>query len=147
MQLDEVNQKILNELLSNSRQSYRQIAQKTNLSPATVMNRVSALEKEGAIKGYTTMLDYEKLGFEFNVIIEVRVAHGKLHEVEKKLAADYNITSVYDATGDFDVTLIGRFKNRRQLDAYVKKIQTFEHVERTSTKLVLKTIKEEPLKI
>lgn len=147
MQLDDVNQKILNELLQNSRPSYRTIAKKTGLSPATIMTRVTALEKEGVIKGYTTLLDYEKLGFEFNVLIEVRVAHGKLHEVEKKLASDYNVTAVYDATGDFDVTIIGRFKNRRQLDAYVKKIQTFEHVERTSTRLVLKTIKEDSLKL
>jgi len=147
MQLDEVNQKILNALIENSRLSYRQIAKNTMISAATVMNRIKALEGEEIIKGYTTLINYEKLGFEFNVIIEVRVSHGNLADVEKKLALDNNIVAVFDATGDFDITLIGRFKNRRQLDAYIKKIQTFQFIERTSTKLVLKTIKEEPLKL
>jgi DNA-binding Lrp family transcriptional regulator len=147
MELDSIDQKILNALLEDSRLSYRQIAKNTGISAATVMNRVNTLQTNGVIRGFTVLIDYDKLGFEFDVIIEVRVAHGKLHEVKRKLAADYNIVAVYDATGDFDVTLIGRFKNRKQLDAYVKKIQTFEHVERTNTKLILKTIKEEPLKL
>ncbi|MFA6065315.1 MAG: Lrp/AsnC family transcriptional regulator [archaeon] len=147
MQMDDINQKILNALLENSRLSYRQIAKNTGISAATVMNRIKSLEEEGVIKGYSTLIDYDKLGFEFNVIIEVRVSHGNLAEVEKKLSADYNVVAVYDATGDFDVTLIGRFKNRKQLDAYVKKIQTFPNIERTSTRLILKTIKEEPLKL
>ena len=142
-----MDQKILNVLLEDSRLSYRQISQKIGVSTATVMNRVNALTKEGIIRGFTTLIDYDKLGFDFDVIIEVRVAHGKLNEVEKKLAADYNVVAVYDATGDFDVTLIGRFKGRRQLDAFVKKIQTFDFVERTNTKLILRTIKEEPLKL
>jgi DNA-binding Lrp family transcriptional regulator len=145
--MDDINQKILNALLENSRLSYRQIAKNTGISAATVMNRIKSLEEEGVIKGYSTLIDYDKLGFEFNVIIEVRVSHGNLAEVEKKLSADYNVVAVYDATGDFDVTLIGRFKNRKQLDAYVKKIQTFPNIERTSTRLILKTIKEEPLKL
>ena len=147
MEYEVLDIKILNALLENSRNSFRQIAKKVGVSPATVMTHINALEKNGVIKGYSALLDYEKLGFEFNVIIEVKVSHGKLHEVEKKLAEDFNVFAVYDATGEFDTTVIARFRNRRALDAYVKKIQKFEFVERTLTKLILETQKEEPLKL
>ena len=81
MGIDATDQKIINLLLDNSKLSFRQIAEKTGLSAATVMKRVHILEKEGAIKKYTTLLDYEKIGYSFDVIIEVRVSHGRLKSV------------------------------------------------------------------
>lgn len=138
---------IINLLLDNSKLSFRQIAKKVGVSVTTVMNRVRELEREGIIKKYSAQIDYEKLGYEFDVIIEVQVSHGKLHEVEKRFAEQPNVVAVYDVTGESDITLICRFKNRRGLDAFVKKIQTFDYVERTLTKLILKTIKEEAIKV
>ncbi len=147
MQIDKTDQKIINLLLDNAKLSFRQLAKKAGVSVATAMNRVKKLEKEGVIKKYSAQLDYEKLGYEFDVIIEIKVSHGKLGEVENRIAENNNVLAVYDATGDFDVTTICRFKNRRQLNSFVKSLQTISHVERTHTKLILKTIKEDSIKV
>jgi len=64
MEIDALNRHILSVLLDDSRLSYRQIAKKVGVSAATVMNRVKELEKT-IIKKYTTILDFEKLGYEF----------------------------------------------------------------------------------
>ena len=50
--------------------------------------------------------------------------------------------AIYDITGTFDAVILARFKSTRQMDAFLKKIQSYEFVERTETKLILKTIKE-----
>ena len=135
---------ILNALLENARLSYRQIAKKVNVSAATVMHRVKALEKE-VIKNYTVRLDYEKMGYSIEVIFEVRISKGKLFEVEEKIAHHPNVIAVYDITGDFDAVIIARFPNRRKMDEFLKKMQTYSFVERTYTKFILNTIKEAPM--
>lgn len=143
--VDDINKKILNVLLENSRLSYRQIAKKVGVSVATIMNRVNNLEKNKIIKKYSAVLDYEKLGYDVDVLIEMKISKGRLFEVEKQIASNPNVYAVYDTTGSFDATVVARFPGRRKMDSFLKKIQTYSFVERTNTKLILNTIKEEPM--
>lgn len=136
---------ILNVLLENSRLSFREIAKRVKVSVATVLHRVRALEKAKIINGYTTKLNYELLGFDVQAIIELRVSSGKLFEVEYKIARHPGVMALYDVTGDFDALLVCKFQSRKSLDAFVKKIQQYDFVERTNTKLILNVIKEEPI--
>lgn len=147
MKIDKTDEKIMNELIKNSKITLRNLAKKTQTSFVTVMNRVKHMEREGIIKGYSAKIDYEKLGFGVNVIIEVRISRGKLIELERRISQFPNVYTVYDTTGEFDATVIGRFKSTRSMDNFLKKIQTFDFVERTDTRLVLNTIKEENMKI
>ena len=143
MKLEETDKKILNIIVENSRLSLRQIAKKAGVSVATVMHHIKNLEKEGIIRKYTTKLDYEKMGYDIEVMIEIRISKGKLFEVEKKISAHQNVFAVYDTTGAFDAVILARFPTRRTMDNFLKKIQTYEFVERTETKLILRTMKEE----
>ena len=147
MSLEQTDKKILNILIENSRLSLRQIAKKANKSVATIMHHLRKLEKDGIIRKYTAQLDYEKVGYDVDVIIEVRISKGKLFEVEKKIAMHPNVFAVYDITGAFDAVVLARFSTRRLMDNFLKKLQTYEFVERTETKLILNTIKEENIGI
>jgi Lrp/AsnC family transcriptional regulator, regulator for asnA, asnC and gidA len=147
METDETDKKILNVLMENSRLSYRQIAKKLKLSTATIMKRVNRMEKEKIIKKYTAEIDYDKLGYDIPVIIELRILKGKLFEMEKRIAKNPNVSIVYDTTGELDATLIARFKTRKAMDSFLKEIQTYDFIQRTNTKLILNTIKEEYIKL
>ena len=147
MELLEKDKKILNVIVANSRLSLREIARKANISVATAMHHMKKLEKEGVIKKYTTMLDYEKAGFDVEVMVEIRISNGKLFDVEKKIASHPNVFAVYDITGAFDAVVLARFPTRRQMDNFLKKLQTYDFVERTETKLILNTIKEENIEV
>jgi DNA-binding Lrp family transcriptional regulator len=143
--MDVKDQKILNILVDNARLSYREIAKKVGVSVVTVLKRVKALEQKGMIQGYTARLDYEKLGYDVHVLIKMRIGKGKLFDVEKKIASHANVFAVYDITGQDDALIIAKFKNMRSMDAFLKKIQKFDFVERTETQLILNTIKEKPI--
>lgn len=147
MNIDDTDRKILNALLSDSKLSLREIAKKVNVSVATVMHRVKDLEKENVIKRYTTVVDYEKIGFDVEVLVEVRISKGKLFQVEKEIAHHPGVFAVYDLTGDFDAAILARFKGRRQMDNFLKKIQKYDFVERTNTRLILNTIKEKEVEV
>ena len=145
--MDDLDLKILNILIDNSKQSFRKIASRLGVSAATVLNRIGRMEKEGVIKKYSAMLDYEKLGYDISAIIDVRVSKGKLFEVEGRIAHHPNVQAVFDITGSFDSMIIANFKTRRDLDKFLKKIQAYDFVERTETKLILNRVKEEHIKV
>lgn len=145
--IDDLDLKILNLLLSNGKLSYRKLAQRLGVSTATIMARVNRLEKTGAVRKYSAVLDYEKLGYDVSVIIDVRVSKGKLFEVEKRIATHPNVRAVFDVTGAFDTLILANFKSRKDLDHFLKKIQTYDFVERTETKLILNRVKDEHIKV
>jgi DNA-binding Lrp family transcriptional regulator len=135
--------RILDALKENARMSSREIAKKTNLSTTTVIKKINEMQKNGVIKGFTAKIDYEKIGFDFPALIDLRVAKGKLFEVENKIAKEEEVKAVYDITGHFDATILANFRKRKDLDSFLKKLQKIEFVERTETKLILNKVKEE----
>ena len=145
--MDARDHTIVNVLLENSRLSCREIAKQVGCSVATVISRMKALKQEGILKKYTALLDYEKLGYDVQAVISLRISKGKLFEVEKKIAVHPQVFAVYDVTGNFDAIVVAKFKSRKALDTFLKKIQTYDFVERTDTKLVLNTFKESPTKL
>jgi DNA-binding Lrp family transcriptional regulator len=140
---DELDRKIIRELLADSRLSYRQIARRIGISPGTVLKRIKRLEGVGIIKYYTVVLDHEKLGYDLAAIIELTISKGKLIDVEKEIAKYRSVLGVYDVTGTTDAIILAKFKTRRELNNFVKKILAMELVERTNTRVILNTIKED----
>ncbi|MBI4020601.1 MAG: Lrp/AsnC family transcriptional regulator [Candidatus Aenigmarchaeota archaeon] len=143
---DKTDLKVLKILMGNARLSYRQMARKAGISTATVISRIRSMQDQGILKGFTAMLDYEKLGYGMQVAIEIRVSRGRLIEVEKQIAESSNVFAVYDITGGFDAMVLAKFRDTRQLDSFIKRLQTIPHVERTHTKLILNVIKEEGMR-
>ena len=139
---DPVNDRILEVLLQNSRLSYRAIARKAGVSVATVINRARSMERKGIIKRHTIQIDYEKLGYDIDVAVFMRVSRGKLLDVEKRISLYKNVYAVYDITGTFDVLVLAMFRNRMELNKFIKRVQTFEYVERTETNLILNKVKD-----
>jgi len=143
VRLDEVDKAILRELISNARLSFREIARRIGVSTATVANKVRKMEEGGVIRGYTAIVDAEKLGYDIVAVIEVVISKGKVANVEEEIAKAPNVQAVYDVTGESDAIIVARFKSRAELSNFVKKLLSMEYVERTITHVVLNVKKEE----
>jgi DNA-binding Lrp family transcriptional regulator len=143
MELDETDVKILKALTVDARLSSRQIARQCGVSIGTVLSRIKKLEDEGIIKGYSALLDQEKLGYELTVVSEITVSKGRLLEMENEIAKLPNVCCVYDLTGLIDAVIIAKFKNREELSKFTKRLLSLPYVERTNTHVVLTTIKED----
>jgi DNA-binding Lrp family transcriptional regulator len=143
MQLDDTDVRILKVLLADSRLSSRQIAKACKISIGTVLSHVKKMEDEGIVKGYTALLDQEKLGYELTVVTEITVSKGRLLEMESEIARIPNVCCVYDLTGLSDAVIIAKFKKREDLSKFTKKLLSLPYVERTNTHVVLTTIKED----
>jgi DNA-binding Lrp family transcriptional regulator len=142
MELNETDVKILRELLEDARFSSRQIAKKVGVSVGTVLSRIKKMESEGIIKGYSAVLDHEKLGYELTVVTEITVSKGRLVEMEEEIAKIPNVCSVYDVTGLTDAVIVAKFKGREELGQFTKRLLALPYIERTNTHVVLTTVKE-----
>ncbi len=140
--LDDIDKKIIKVLENDARTSLRKISELVDVSLGTVSNRVKRMEKNGVIKGYSVILDPDKIGWELNVVIGLRIQKGRLIEIQERIAKDSRVHGVYDVTGDFDSMVIARAKNRKDLDDLSKNVLSIDGVERSITHLVLNTVKE-----
>ncbi len=112
--VDELDMKILSLLQKNARLSYREIAKELGVAVGTVYNRIKRLEESGIIKGYAPpIIDYEKLGFGLTALIGVKARGKKIIEIERKIAESGRAMMVYDITGEFDIFVIAKFKDRQ----------------------------------
>jgi DNA-binding Lrp family transcriptional regulator len=143
MDLDGTDVKILKALTLDARLSSRQIAKQCDISIGTALSRMRKMEAEGIIKGYSALLDQEKLGYELTVVTEITVSKGRLLEMENEIARIPNVCCVYDLTGLSDAAIIAKFKGREELSRFTKHLLSLPYVERTNTHVVLTTIKED----
>jgi DNA-binding Lrp family transcriptional regulator len=142
MELNETDKKILKNLLEDARFSSRQIAKNVGVSVGTVLSRIKRMEEIGIIKGYSAILDHEKLGYELTVVTEITVSKGRLVEMENEIAKNPNVCGVYDVTGLTDAVIIAKFKSREELGKFTKNMLALPYIERTNTHVVLATVKE-----
>ncbi|MDH3489687.1 MAG: Lrp/AsnC family transcriptional regulator [Nitrosopumilus sp.] len=143
MELDEIDERILKNLLVDARQSARQLALRLGISTVTVLSRIKKLEKEKIIKGYTAIIDHEKIGYSLTAIIEIMAKNDKIVDIEKEIAKFENVCGVYDITGSTDTIIVAKFKERDELSKFVKALAVIPNVENTITHVVLNTTKED----
>ena len=143
MDLDKTDERILKNLMVDARLSARQLALKLGISTVTVLSRIKKLEKEKIIKGYTALIDHEKLGYNLTAIIEIIAKKDKIIDIEAELSKIENVCGVYDITGNTDTLVIAKFKSRSELSEFVKGIASIQNIENTITHVVLNTAKED----
>jgi len=143
LRIDDVDRKILSELLRDCRRSYRSLARRAGVSVGTVLSRIRKLEKAGVIRGYSALLDHEKLGYQLTVLAEITVLKGKLLEMEEAIGRLPNTCAVYDVTGLTDALVIAKFHTREELSKFTKNLLSMPFVDRTNTHVVLTTVKED----
>jgi DNA-binding Lrp family transcriptional regulator len=141
--LDDIDIKILSYLEKDALIPYRKVARALGISEGTVHNRIKRLKKRGVIKAFYTKLDHTLLGFDLTAVIGIRVSKGRLVEVEQMLARRKEVLCVYDVTGEYDAVVVARFRNRDELNRFIKNVLSYPNVERTVTHVVLNIVKEE----
>lgn len=141
--LDATDRKLLAALVADGRASHRELSDRTGVSLATVNRRVRQLEADGVIKGYTAVLDPERIGWQLTAIIGLRIDKGHLRKVQQQIAKDPRVFGVYDVTGEWDGVVLARLRNRAELDDLAKTTLSAEHIQRTNTMIVLDTVQEE----
>ena len=143
MRLGYKDSELLKHLCNNGKASQRELAELSGFALGTVSNHLKNLEKKKIIRGYFADIDPDKVGFTLTATIHLRIMKGKIMDVQASIANHSRVFAVYDITGEWDSLVLARFKDREEMDEFIKTTLSQKNIERTSTSLVLNNVKEE----
>ena len=136
--LDDVDHKILDLLIDNSRIPFTDIAKKLLISAGTVHVRVKKMEEFGIIQGASLALDYKKLGYTFIAYIGIFLEKTHLTNfVLEKLQSIPFVTVAHITTGRFNIFCKIRSKNTNHAKEIIFMIDDIDGVSRTETMISL----------
>jgi len=136
--LDDIDHKILDLLIDNSRIPFTDIAKKLLISAGTVHVRVKKMEEFGLIKGSSLAIDYKKLGYTFIAYIGIFLekTHLTNYVLEKLNNVPY-ATVAHITTGRFNIFCKVRCKNTDHAKEIIFMIDDIDGVSRTETMISL----------
>ena len=131
----------------NSRIDLGELAVLLGAGEAEVVSELSALEQEGIICGYHTMIDWEKTSREkVSALIEVRVTPQRgqgFDNIAERIYKYPEVTSVYLISGGYDLLVTLEGKSLKEISGFVSdKLSTLESVLSTATHFILKKYKD-----
>ncbi|HCG85768.1 MAG TPA: AsnC family transcriptional regulator [Lachnospiraceae bacterium] len=142
-----MREQILAIIEKNSRISVKELAVILGAEEIDVANELKAMEEEGIICGYHTMIDWEKTDIEkVTALIEVRITPQRGQGFDKLAERIYKypeVNSVYLISGGYDLLVSLEGKSLKQVSSFVSdKLSTLDGVLSTATHFVLKKYKD-----
>ena len=126
----------------NSRMDLKDLAVILGVEEIDVVNELAALEAEGIVCGYHTMINWEKTNIDkVTALIEVRVTPQRgqgFDSIAERIYKYPEVRSVYLISGGYDLMVILEGKTLREVSSFVSdKLSTLETVLSTATHFIL----------
>lgn len=147
-----MNKKILKLLNDNAKLEAKDIATMLGLETAAVATEIQEMERQGLIRGYKAVVDWEKLDSSYvTAMIELRVtpkAGLGFEEIAERVMEYPEVESVYLMSGAYDLNVMVKGKTFQQVAMFVaKELSTIESVNSTATHFILRRYKEFDVKL
>ena len=142
-----MREKLLSMIEKNSRIDVKELAVLMGEEEIDIVNELAALESEGIICGYHTMIDWEKTSIEkVSAIIEVRVTPQRgqgFDNIAERIYKYPEVNSVYLISGGYDLLVTLEGKSLKEISGFVSdKLSTLDSVLSTATHFILKKYKD-----
>lgn len=142
-----MREQILAILEKNSRIDLKELAVLLGVEELDIINEMAAMEKEGIICGYHTLIDWEKTSIDkVTALIEVRVTPQRgqgFDNIAERIYKYPEVTAVYLISGAYDLLVTLDGKNLRDISRFVSdKLSTMDYVLSTATHFILKKYKD-----
>lgn len=139
-------EQLLHILENNSRLPLEDLAAMLNMTAAEAGKMMDEARAEGYIRGFNTLVDWEKAGInQVEAVIELSVKPKKSHgfdEIASTIASFDEVTSVLLMSGGYDLQLVVRGKSFQEIALFVaKRLSPLDDVLSTSTHFVLRKYK------
>ena len=144
--MDNIDQRILHELEANGRLSIVELAARVNLTNTPCSERVKRLEKNGYIKGYSAIVDKERMGLALLTVVQVSLtatAEQSLDKFNEAVRDVPEIESCLMVAGSFDYLLTVRTRDIAHFRMILgEKINKLPGIHQTSSFTVMEAVKE-----
>ncbi len=147
-----MNTELLKLLCRNARYTNAELADMLGCTADKIEADIKALEKQGYIRGYKAVIDWERIdGAYVSAIIELNVvpkADLGFEEVAEKISSYSEVESVYLMSGVYDLNVVVKGKTLQDIARFVaRELATIDSVTSTTTHFVMRRYKEMDVKL
>ncbi|MEO3779278.1 Lrp/AsnC family transcriptional regulator [Micromonospora sp. B11E3] len=137
--LDEIDRRILDELVRDGRMSVRTLADRVHVSRTNAYARVERLLRDGVIAGFQARVVPEPAGLGTSAYIALTIEQNTWREVSAELARVHYVEHVALLSGEHDVLALVRAPDNATLrDVVLERVQSIAGVLSTRTWLVFR---------
>ena len=142
-----MREKILSIIERNSKMDLKELAIILGEEEIDVANEIKAMEEDGTVCGYHTLIDWDKTSIEkVSALIEVRVTPQRgqgFDTIAERIYKYPEVNSVYLMSGGYDLLVTLEGKTLKEVSSFVtNKLSTLETVLSTTTHFILKKYKD-----
>jgi Lrp/AsnC family leucine-responsive transcriptional regulator len=138
--MDDIDNQIIDALVSNGRASFRELGEAVSLSAHAVAQRVRRLCASGVITGFTALVDEARLGRSFEALVDVRLAPTTSPDrFESEVRSLVPVRELTFLTGRFDYQVRLACRDADELDKTVRHLRQEAGAAVTETRVVLRS--------
>ncbi|WP_258084049.1 Lrp/AsnC family transcriptional regulator [Thermococcus thermotolerans] len=144
--IDEKDREILRILRKEGRITLTELGKRVGLSPASVKNRVEKLEKLGAIKGYSAIVDPAFLDEYVQAFFELKLAidDHTIDPILRRVAKLDEVQGLYRRSGERQILVRASFHDTDEVKAFAGRLKRLfgKNLERVEVTLIIDIFKE-----
>jgi DNA-binding Lrp family transcriptional regulator len=139
--MDTLDQQLLALLRNNARASVATLAHKLGVSRGTVSNRITRLEDQGVIVGYTVRLRPDTEPDQITAWMNIAVEGNQTRAVIGILLGEPGVASLHDTNGRWDLLAELRAGHLSELAEVLERVRLIKGIAGTETSIHLQTYK------
>ncbi len=144
--LDAIDRRIIRLLQEDGKMKIKEIATALKMTNTPIFERIKRLEKEGFIKGYTTLVDREKLGLQLIAFCSVTLEIHNQDNIQRFVREVNELEEVvecYHIAGMFDYLLKIFVKDMADYQHFItNKLASLANISRVQSSFVMTEIKQ-----
>lgn len=134
---DKLDRELIALLQANARESTANLARKLGVARTTVLARLTRLEREAVIVGYTVRLGVETAERAVQAFVGISIQPKTAKDVIKRLSRLPELRQLSSVSGEFDYMAVLQAESTQRLDALLDEIGDLDGVIKTTTSVVL----------
>ncbi|MGG1947776.1 Lrp/AsnC family transcriptional regulator [Trinickia sp. NRRL B-1857] len=139
--LDDVDRQLIGLLRDDARMPVVALAKVLRVARATVQNRLTRLENEGVIVGYTVRLKRAAEKHRIRALMSVAVQGNRAADIIKALRGHPNVTTIHSTNGRWDLIAELQADSLEEFDRVLGAIRLIDGIANTETSILLSTHK------
>lgn len=139
--LDDVDRQLIALLRDNARASVVTLAKALRVARATVQNRLTRLEQNGVIVGYTVRLKPAVEKHRIRALMSIAVEGSRAGEIVKALRGHPNVVTIHSTNGRWDLVAELQADSLENFDRVLAAIRLIDGITNTETSILLSTHK------
>ena len=139
--MDDTDRKLIALLRADARSSVASLAKRLKVARGTVQNRLTKLEGDGTIVGYTVRLKPDVEEHRIRALMTIAVEGTRSASVLKILRGDPSVVVLHSTNGRWDIVAELRVESLEEFDRVLSRVRLLDGVANTETSLLLSAFK------